>query len=162
MKLFFLISSLFILNVYPFTKLKADLISNKKLFDTFIDLNYKSGEFLRLLIADDSIEKELGLMGIKSLDPNSGMIFVFNPQEKVNFWMKNTLIPLDIIFIKNDRIIEILHNVLPCAVDECPLFGPREKVDFVIELNSGRAKELGFEIGSKISLNKKFNIKSFD
>jgi len=160
MKLIFLISFLFILNVYPFNKLRANLISNKKLFDTFIDLNYKSGEFLRLFIADDSIEKESGLMGIKMLDPNYGMIFVFDPPEKVNFWMKNTLIPLDIIFIKNDKIIEILQNVLPCTIDECPLFGPKEKVDFVIELKSGRSKELGFEIGSKINLKKKFNFKS--
>ena len=87
MKLFFIISYLFILNVCPFFKLKANLISNKKLFDTFIDLNYKSGEFLRLFIADDPIEKESGLMGIKKLDPNYGMIFVFDPPEKIKFWM---------------------------------------------------------------------------
>ena len=156
MKLFFIISYLFILNVYPFYELKANLISNKKLFDTFIDLNYKSGEFLRLFIADDPIEKESGLMGIKKLDPNYGMIFVFDPPEKIKFWMKNTLIPLDVIFIKNDNIIEILQNVLPCTLDECPLFGPKEKVDFVIELKSGRSKELGLEIGNKIFLKKKF------
>ena len=156
MKLFFIISYLFILNLYPFYKLKANLISNKKLFDTFIDLNYKSGEFLRLFIADDPIEKESGLMGIKKLDPNYGMIFVFDPPEKIKFWMKNTLIPLDIIFIKNDNIIEILQNVLPCTLDECPLFGPKEKVDFVIEVKSGRSKELGFEVGNKIYLKKKF------
>ena len=101
-------------------------------------------------------------MGVNRLHPNHGMPFVFDPHEKVNFWMKNTLIPLDILFIKNDRIVDILENVLPCTLDKCPLYSSKENVDFVIELNSGRAKELGFEIGDNINLNKKINIKSID
>ncbi len=157
MKLFFIIFFSLIFNLYPNTKLKADLIPNRRLFDTFIDYNYKSGEFLTLFIADDVVEKEVGLMGVKKLHPNQGMLFVFDPQEKVYFWMKNTLIPLDIIFIKNDKIIDIVENVLPCALDICPLIGSKEKVNFVIELNSGRAKELGFEIGKNIYLDKKLN-----
>ena len=161
MRLVFIIFPYLIINLFSFTKLNADL-HNKRLFDTFIDLNYKSDEFLRLFIADDLVEKEVGLMGVNRLHPNQGMLFVFDPQEKVNFWMKNTLIPLDILFIKNDRIIDILENVLPCKIDKCPLYSSKEKVDFVIELNSGRAKELGFEIGDNINLNKKINIKSID
>ena len=156
MKLFFIIFAPLIFNFYPINKLNAELIPNKRLFDTSIDLTYKSGKFLTLFIADDDVEKEVGLMGVKKLHPNHGMLFVFDPQEKVNFWMKKTLIPLDIIFIKNDKIIEIVENVLPCALDKCPLIGSKEKVNFVIELNSGRAKELGFEIGDNIYLDKKF------
>ena len=159
MKLFFIIFVPLIINLYPLNKLNSELIPKKRLFDTSLDFNYKSGEVLTLFIADDVFEKEVGLMGVKKLHPNHGMLFVFDPQEKVNFWMKNTLIPLDIIFIKNDRIIEIVENALPCALDKCPLIGSKEKVNFVIELNSGRAKDLGFKIGDNIFLDKKINIK---
>ena len=75
-----------------------------------IDFIYEKDKYLRLYIADEPLEKELGLMYVEKLNPDQGMIFVFNPPERVNFWMKNTLIPLDIIFIKLNILLTILIN----------------------------------------------------
>ena len=138
--------------IYFSTELKTDALKEQTLFDTFINFQYKRNKNLRLFIADEPLEKRLGLMNIKKLGSNDGMIFVFNPPKNVKFWMKNTLIPLDMIFIRNNQIIEILENVMPCTKNICELFGPDEIVDFVIEINSGKTKEIGLKKGDYIEI----------
>ena len=147
-----LIIFLFSVEIYFSAQSKSDVISDKVFFETFTDYIYEKDKYLRLYIADEPLEKELGLMHVEKLNPNQGMIFVFNPPERVNFWMKNTLIPLDMIFIKDNKIIEIFEDVLPCSLNRCPLYGSQEKIDYVIELNSGKAREIGFKIGQDINL----------
>ena len=80
----------------------------------------------------------------KSLDPNRGMIFPYDPPQDVAFWMKNTLIPLDIIYIREDgSIARIAHAK---ALDETPL-PAGEPIAAVLEIRGGRAGELGIKEG---------------
>lgn len=101
-------------------------------------------------IASSQEELAKGLMFRESLNKNSGMLFVFPEEELHSFWMKNTLIPLDIIWINTDReIVFIKHNAPVCLEDPCESFTPNEKALYVLEINSGIAEEIGLEVGDK-------------
>ena len=87
-------------------------------------------------------------MFVRSLPPNRGMIFPYNPPQDVSFWMKNTLIPLDIIFIRSDGSIIRIANAKP--LDETPL-PSGEAAAAVLEIRGGRAAELGIKPGDLVS-----------
>src|SRR5918998_1318617 len=90
-------------------------------------------------IADDTPEQERGLMFRKSLGPNSGMLFVYDDLAHRSFWMKNTYIPLDMIFLDNDlKIIDIKKDVQPCLQeDPCPSYPSAGPAKYVLEVNAG-------------------------
>ena len=94
-------------------------------------------------------ERSYGLMCRKALAPNRGMLFDFGePEEGVNFWMRNTLIGLDIIYIApNGRIVSIARQARP--LDETPL-PAGGVVRGVLEIAGGRAAQLGIEPGDKV------------
>ena len=94
-------------------------------------------------------EQALGLMYRPSLGDNQGMLFQFNPARPVNFWMKNVVISLDMLFVRDGIIQAIAANVPPCSLDPCPTYSPGTDVDSVIELRGGRAAELGLEPGDE-------------
>ena len=92
----------------------------------------------------------MGLMFRKELAANHGMIFFVDPEREVNFWMKNTLIPLDIIFIGPDRLVSnIAANATPYSLDPLPSAGTAAAV---LEINGGRAAELGIVPGAKVEV----------
>jgi len=96
-------------------------------------------------------ERERGLMSRKYLDSNNGMLFVFNEEGKYPFWMKNTLIPLDIIWINKEKeVIFINKNTQPCGIDVCPVINPDKKAQYVLELNGGIIDKIGLNIGDKV------------
>lgn len=98
-------------------------------------------------------EQERGLMFRKSLAPDHGMLFPYNPPRPAAFWMKNTLIPLDIIYIGPDgRVLSIARNAVPH--DETPL-PSGGAVRGVLEIAGGRAAKLGILPGDRV-LNKIF------
>jgi len=100
-------------------------------------------------IADTPEKHTQGLMNRKNLDQDSGMLFIFDAENKYCFWMKNTLISLDIIWLdKNKKVIFIKHNAQPCEADPCETFGPSEKAKYVLEINSGLAKEIELKEGN--------------
>jgi len=102
-------------------------------------------------VADDPKEKEKGLMFVEEMPKDEGMLFVYPEPDRVLFWMKNTLIPLDMLFFDaQNRLIYIEHNAQPH--DETPR-GPSNKVCSVLEINGGLAKELGIEIGATLLTN---------
>ena len=103
--------------------------------------------FFLVEVARTRKERERGLMFRKNLAENQGMLFVF-PQEKPRwFWMKNTLIPLDMIFIdRNQRIIGIVEQAIPEKEDL--LGGWKSK--FVLEINAGLVKKCGIKEGDKV------------
>jgi hypothetical protein len=109
-------------------------------------------EKIELEVTKTPEQQELGLMYRQSLDKNRGMLFTFSPPRKVGFWMKNVIIPLDMVFIQNGKIKAIANNVPPCSVDPCPVYAPETLVDTVIELKNGRAKELGLKIDDSIEI----------
>lgn len=94
-------------------------------------------------------EQNDGLMYRRSLAPDRGMIFPYDPPQPVAFWMKNTLIPLDMIFIRADRTIaRIAANTVPLSLEPVPAGEP---VAAVLEIAGGRAAELGIREGDRVS-----------
>lgn len=104
-------------------------------------------------VADTPKERAKGLMGVSKLPKQSGMLFEFEDSKIRNFWMKNTLIPLDIIYINEKyEITEILRNVPPCKTDECPTYPSNQPAKFVLEINGNLSNKLKIEPGQKITL----------
>ena len=88
-------------------------------------------------------------MNRSELAPDHGMIFPFDPPRDAAFWMKNTLIPLDMVFVRADgTIANIAENTVPLSLDAVPSEGP---VKAVLEIAGGRAAELGIKAGDKVS-----------
>lgn len=104
----------------------------------------KNNTTIYLEIANTEKQREYGLMNRKSMPKDHGMIFIFPHAEMLRFWMKNTLIPLDMIFLNHHQVVAIISNVPPCLkeANHCPLYGPNIPVDEVIELNAGMADKL--------------------
>ena len=103
---------------------------------------------LKLELAATEQERELGLMNRKNLDPNDGMVFFFPTTTPRKFWMKNTLIPLDILFV--DEAGSVVYIVTGKPLSEEPV-GPKVPVATVIELAGGRAARDGITIGDKVT-----------
>jgi len=99
-------------------------------------------------IAGDPQSQEYGLMFRKSLAPNAGMLFDFHTTVMTSFWMKNTLIPLDMIFIKTDGTISsVAANAAPMTLSTIPSVEP---IQAVLEIAGGRAAQLGIYPGEKV------------
>ena len=99
-------------------------------------------------VAGSLAEQSTGLMFRRSLAPDAGMIFPYDPPQDVAFWMKNTLIPLDMIFIRADgRIARIAANTVPRSLEGVPSLEP---VAAVLEIAGGRAAELGIRPGDTV------------
>jgi uncharacterized membrane protein (UPF0127 family) len=92
-------------------------------------------------------QQETGLMFVKHLAPDRGMIFPYDPPQPVAFWLHNTLIPLDIIYIRPDGTIARIANAKP--LDDTPL-PSGERISAVLEIAGGRADELGIKPGDKV------------
>jgi uncharacterized membrane protein (UPF0127 family) len=91
-------------------------------------------------VASDDPTREQGLMYRDHMAEDRGMIFLFAQAGEYPFWMKNTLIPLDMIWIDADhRIVHIAHDVPPCKADPCPNYPPNAKSSSVLELAAGVA-----------------------
>jgi uncharacterized membrane protein (UPF0127 family) len=93
-------------------------------------------------------QQERGLMFRHSLAGDRGMIFPYDPPQEVGFWMKNTLIPLDIIYIRANGTIARIVNAQPMDITPLP---SGEPVALVLEIRGGRAAELGIRQGDKVS-----------
>ena len=95
-------------------------------------------------IADDAGERERGLMFRQRMDGQHGMLFVFEATQPVGFWMKNTLLPLDLVFIGQDGAVSAVRHGEPMSE---AIISPDEPVRFVLELNAGTAEKAGIETG---------------
>ncbi len=99
-------------------------------------------------IADDDSERARGLMYRQSLAPDAGMLFDFQDERPVAFWMQNTLIPLDMIFIAADGTVRSFHErARPLDPSSIPSGAP---VRFVLEIPGGRAAEIGLAVGDRL------------
>lgn len=118
----------------------------------------KIGEnVIKLEIAASEAEIERGLMYRTSMPEDQGMVFLFKPARNVNFWMCHTLIPLDMLFVDNGKIVQIFHDVPPCKspeCTECPTYpgSGGTHVTQVIEVNGGYAKRHSIKEGDKVEL----------
>ncbi len=104
-------------------------------------------------VADTSAKRTLGLMNRTNMPDNKGMVFVFDVEQIPSFWMKNTLIPLDMIFISADeKIVYIQRNAQPCRTLECDHYKPDKLVKYVVEINGGLADKLGIREGQRVRI----------
>jgi uncharacterized protein len=113
-----------------------------------------NGRTILLEVARTPQQQEIGLMYRTELAADRGMLFVFLPPRPVNFWMKNTLIPLDMIFVSNGVVKYIGENIPPCKIANCPGYGPEATtaIDSVIELRGGSAVQLKMKVGDRVKI----------
>lgn len=115
---------------------------------SYVEIN---GERITVEIAQTPEEKQEGLMFRESLCMDCGMLFVFENEDFHSFWMKNTPLALDMIFIdSNLSVVDMLHAV-PCFEDPCKRYIPGSKAQYILETNAGRFDEE--IIGEKIEIN---------
>lgn len=97
-------------------------------------------------------EKEIGLGGRDSLKPLHGMLFPYDHSERFSYWMKGMRFPIDIIWIRDYRIVDISKQV-PISTDGTyPVYAPKEPVNLVLEIASGEADRHGFQIGDIVTI----------
>lgn len=100
-------------------------------------------------IADSYEERKTGLMFRESLDKHKGMLFVYPDKDQRLFWMKNTRIPLDILWITDGEVVFVSDNTPPCKNESCPVYGTNIPVDYVLEVSA----EHNFSKGMKVTIN---------
>jgi len=102
-------------------------------------------------VADDDEERSQGLMNREKLESGNGMLFVFEDEAPRAFWMKNTLIPLDILYISSkNEVVSIVENMEPCTVPQCPSYLSGRPAMFALELPAGFVQQYGIEVGDTI------------
>lgn len=104
-------------------------------------------------LATDDETRQQGLMHRESLEPGKGMLFVFPVSSEYPFWMKNTMIPLDIIWIDEARrVAHVEPDVPPCPGDPCPPYPPGAVAKYVLELKAGEAARHRLKEGDVVEL----------
>jgi len=118
-----------------------------------LTISSSSGEHVfSVEVADNLASQSKGLMFRKSLRESRGMLFVWKDEQTRSFWMKNTLIPLDMIFIdSNWTVVEINKNAVPCEETECSVYDSRIPAQYVLEINGGLGDGLGINVGDRAS-----------
>lgn len=113
------------------------------------------GHVYTIEVAADDASRAHGLMDRTSMDINHGMLFVFDDDAPRVFWMKNTKIPLDMMFFDADaKLISVQHNVPPCLADPCAGYSSGAPARYVLELNAGQANELGLTPGDAMAIHR--------
>ena len=107
-----------------------------------------SGPCIELEVARTQQQQSWGLMGRPPLAPLRGMWFPYDQPQVLKFWMHRTPSPLDMLFIRDKRVIAIEANTTPCPRLPCRSYGPDEPADGVVELAAGEASRLGLQVGS--------------
>ncbi|MET0582825.1 MAG: DUF192 domain-containing protein [Pseudoxanthomonas sp.] len=114
------------------------------------------GQRYQVEIADDEAERARGLMFRDELAPGTGMIFLHEREEPQAYWMKNTKIPLDILYFDNARkLVAQQRDVPPCSAgNACPSYPSNAPARYVLELNAGEAAKLKLETGAELIFSK--------
>jgi uncharacterized membrane protein (UPF0127 family) len=104
-------------------------------------------------VASTKRQRNLGLMFRKNLAHNNGMLFIFEQEERQRVWMKDTLIPLDVVFISaQEKIVSIIKDLKPCMSHSCRIFISPEKAKYMLEIMAGTVQKKGIKIGQQLSL----------
>jgi len=112
------------------------------------------GQRYTVEIADDNSERARGLMFREHMAPDAGMLFIHENEQPLAYWMKNTRIPLDILYFDQDLVlVSQQRDVPPCSLgDRCPSYASDAPARYVLELNAGEAAELGLRDGAELQL----------
>ena len=118
-----------------------------------LTIETRQGEVpITIEIADSPEERQLGLMNRQSMEEHSGMWFVFDQEYPYAFWMKNTLIPLDMVFVNsNMQIIDIIAAD-PCQKNPCKTYTPQASALYVLEVNQNFTARAGVQIGNRVKV----------
>ncbi len=136
---------------------KAKIFLEKKGFNNIMEIKRDekvcfNDNCFYVELAQTKEERENGLMFRTDLAENRGMLFIFDQEGTYSFWMKNTLIPLDIIWLdENKEAVFIKNNAQPCEEKKCPGIYPNRKAKYVLEINGGMADKINLKIGDKLS-----------
>ena len=103
-------------------------------------------------VADSNQEKYQGLSNRDSICPDCGMLFVFKPAQKTGFVMRNMKFALDMIGIRDGKVVAIDKNCQPEAIDKLTVYQNKEAVDYVLEVNAGVSDRLGVRVGDAIEV----------
>lgn len=144
-KIIILLSLVSFLFIFLFLEIKNNLNQAEK-----IDKLIINGKTINVEIAKTSKEHYIGLSNRETICHDCGLFFVFPSLEIRQFVMRNMNFPLDIIFIKNDTIVEILENLEPEGNDPKAIYSSKQPVNNVLEINAGISKQYGFKIGQKV------------
>ena len=111
------------------------------------------GKSFAVEIADTREKQALGLMFRDEMPAGEGMLFIFPDEAPRSFWMKNTRIPLDIMYFDKDmNMVSISADTQPCRVSRCPSYPSIAPAKYVLELNAGTASELGVGPGDRLTI----------
>lgn len=117
-----------------------------------------NGQPYTVELARTRTEKAQGLMHRAHLPDDRGMLFLGDRPQPISFWMKNTLIPLDIIFLDDQwKVVDLHQNVPPCQADPCPSYPSSRPATHVLEINGGQAEQLGVKPGVALSVPQELN-----
>jgi uncharacterized protein len=112
-----------------------------------------SGAVYRLELALTPEDQAQGLMFRESLPPRAGMLFIFDQPAPHHFWMKNTMIPLDMIWLDDaGKVLFVSPETPPCKADPCPTYGPDSPAKQVLEIAGGKAREEKVEVGAVLRI----------
>lgn len=119
--------------------------------DAWVELN---GQRFAVEVADDDAERARGLMFREEMAPDRGMLFIHERQEPLAYWMKNTKIPLDILYFDSARkLVSQQRDVPPCSLgDRCPPYPSQAPARYVLELNAGQAAAMKLADGAELTL----------
>jgi len=110
------------------------------------------GDCILLEVADEPKERTFGLQLRSRLAPLRGMWFPYDKPQILRFWMHRTPEPLDMLFLRDGRVIAIEANTVPCPHLPCRSYGPSQASDGVVELAAGEAARLGILVGSPAAI----------
>lgn len=107
-------------------------------------------------VADTTDARSRGLSGRSGLDPDSGMLFVFQGTAKPRFWMKGMKFPLDLIFIREGKVVDVLQNVPAPTINQkdsdLPVYEPAQMISMMLEVNAGFADNKNIRVGDEVFL----------
>ncbi|MBK5258694.1 MAG: DUF192 domain-containing protein [Thermoanaerobaculia bacterium] len=114
-------------------------------------VTFPDGHLVRVEVVADDESRAQGLMFRDRVREGTGMLFIFPQVDEYSFWMKNTLIPLDMIWIDDaKRVVHVKHDVPPCKADPCPSYAPGVAARYILEVGAGVAKKHRIETGSTL------------
>lgn len=113
-----------------------------------------NNHIFNLEIAKTEKEREIGLAKYKNIPQNFGMLFLFEKPDYYSFWMKNMKFPIDIIFIRNNKIVTIFKNVSPPKSNGefFPIYRTQKLSDTVLEINAGLSDKYNFQENGSVNI----------
>lgn len=104
-------------------------------------------------VATTEVQRSRGLMFRDSLEQEKGMLFVFEHEQIQRVWMRNTLIPLDVVFISTQgKIVSIIKGLQPCVKEPCEVYESTEKAKYMLEINAGMIDNKGIAVDQMLKI----------